>query len=35
VLSRHYADLMRRWRDHDYLTFERLPADGGFVLAPR
>ena len=35
VLSPHYADLMRRWRDHAYLVFEDLPAEGGFVLAPR
>lgn len=35
VLSRHYADLMRSWRDHAYVTFEKPPADGGLVLAPK
>jgi penicillin G amidase len=34
VLSPHYADLMRRWRDHDYLVFED-PSVDGFVLVPR
>jgi penicillin G amidase len=35
VLSRHYGDLMRSWRDHAYVTFEKPPADGGLVLAPK
>ena len=35
VLSRHYADLLRGWRDHGYVTFEKPPAEGGLVLAPR
>jgi penicillin amidase len=34
VLSPHYSDLMRRWRDHDYLTLGGPPVGGTLVLAP-
>jgi penicillin G amidase len=35
VLSAHYADLLRGWRDHAYVSFEKPSAEGGLVLAPR
>lgn len=35
VLSSHYSDLMRRWRNFAYVTFDRKPSNAGLVLAPR
>jgi penicillin G amidase len=34
VLSPHYRDLMRLWRDHDYLTLDDGGTGGTLVLAP-
>jgi penicillin amidase len=34
VLSPHYGDLMQRWRDFAYVTFDRQPSGAGLVLAP-
>lgn len=34
VLSPHYADLMRPWRDHAYVTLGPEPGGGALVLVP-
>jgi penicillin amidase len=34
VLSPHYRDLMKAWRNHAYLTLGGEPAGGTLVLAP-
>jgi len=35
VLSPHYSDLMKPWRDHAYVTLDGAPADGTLVLVPQ